>query len=69
LGFGQIRTGKFSKYLKKFNVKKSIDSIIDIQQYQADSKFISLKTNFKGFPTNTSGVADYTIYSEEKRIQ
>lgn len=33
LGFAQIRTGKFSKYLKKFNVKQSIDQIIDFEQY------------------------------------
>jgi nucleoside-diphosphate-sugar epimerase len=34
---------------KKFNIKRAIDEIISIQQYQAVSKGIEISTEFIGF--------------------
>jgi signal transduction histidine kinase len=49
LGFAQLKAGKFIKIIKKFNIKRAIDEIISIQQYQAVSKGIEISTEFIGF--------------------
>lgn len=49
LGFAQLKAGKFIKIIKKFNIKRAIEEIISIQQYQAASKGIDISTEFIGF--------------------
>jgi len=65
LGFADMRSGKFAKNLKKFNIKKTIDELIEIQHYQAESKSIDILCSFKGFTSKLSdGNADLNIYSD-----
>jgi hypothetical protein len=50
LGFAQLKAGKFTKIIKRFNIKRCIEDIISIQFYQAQSKKIILKSEFIDFP-------------------
>jgi signal transduction histidine kinase len=50
LGFAQLKAGKFYKDIKKFNIKRAVQEIISIQQYQAESKNIIIESDFIGFP-------------------
>lgn len=50
LSFAQIRAGTFFKNIQSFNIHRCIQEITHIQQYQADSKNISISTHFYGFP-------------------
>ena len=50
LGFAQLKAGKFVKIIKRFNIKRAIEDIVSIQQYQAESKNIQIQTKFLGFP-------------------
>ena len=50
LGYAQLKACKFRKNIKSFNIKRAIDEIISIQQYQAESKNIKIGTSFHGFP-------------------
>lgn len=36
LGFAQLKAGKFFKNISKFNLQKSLQHIIQIQQHQSD---------------------------------
>lgn len=49
LGYAQLKAGKFRKTIKKFNIKRAIDDIVQIQLYQAETKKIRISTNFIGF--------------------
>jgi len=35
LGFAQFKSGKFIKNIKQFNLRKMINDVMSIQQYQA----------------------------------
>lgn len=50
LSFAQIKAGTFFKNIQSFNIHRCIQDITHIQQYQADSKNISIATHFYGFP-------------------
>lgn len=50
LGYAQLKAGKFIKDIKSFNVRRTIDEIISIQQYKAEAKNIIISTSFLGFP-------------------
>ena len=38
------------KNVKKFNIRQTVEDIVSIQQYQAQSKKIKMKTKMIGFP-------------------
>jgi signal transduction histidine kinase len=57
LGFAQLKAGKFVKVIKGFNIKRAVEEIVAIQQYQAESKNISIRTEFIGFPLKSTGKA------------
>ena len=83
LGFAQLKAGKFTKIVKRFNIKRAIEEIVSIQMYQAESKQIAMETKFIGFPAKSSNQEDYkphqrdipvehqnlNIESDEKRIK
>jgi signal transduction histidine kinase len=73
LGFAQIRAGKFNKNSKMFNISKSIEDIMTIQMYKAESQNIKLISEFIGFPFKEDlkgkRVTNYNILSDETRIQ
>ena len=80
LGYAQLKAGKFVKNVRRFNIKRAIDEIVSIQQYQADCKKITIKTEFIGFPDkNGRKVSSHMhvpiedqnliIESDEKRIK
>lgn len=52
LGYAQLKAGKFQKNIKPFNLRRAVEEIVSIQQYQADSKGIAIRTSFIGFPVN-----------------
>lgn len=54
LGFAQLKAGKFVKSIVKFNIKRVVDEIVSIQQYQANSKNIAILTEYIGFPAKKS---------------
>lgn len=47
LGIAQIRAHKFSKQLKKFNLKKAIEEVIQIQKDKADMGDIRVTSQIK----------------------
>lgn len=69
LGFAQLKAGKFTKIIKKFNIKRCIEEIISIQHYQAISKQIDIKSEFIGFPRKKTGEQMLIVESDEKRIK
>jgi len=82
LGFAQLKAGKFVKILKRFNIKRAIEDIVNIQMYQAESKNISIHTKFVGFPPRNPSKSAYLslddvplsecnlmIESDEKRLK
>ena len=69
LGFAQIKAGKFSKIIKKFNIRRCIQEIIDIQSYQAQSKNIRIGLEFSGFAKKENGEDMLIVESDEKRIK
>lgn len=82
LGYAQIQNGRFSKNVKPFNIKRAVNDIMDIQQYQANAKEIKLEADFYNFPPKESVIDEYRkndvipvrdqnhiVCSEEKRIK
>lgn len=77
LGFAQLKADKFIKIIKRFNINRAIHDIISIQQYQAESKGIELKTEFYGFPSRDgrfmqdldTAQMNFFVNSDEKRIK
>jgi len=77
LGFAQLKAGKFTKVVKKFNIRRCIKDIISIQFYQAQSKNINMICDFFDFPAkNLSqkgkiGIDETNLIvdSDEKRIK
>ena len=69
------------KDIKRFSIKRAIEEIVQIQQYQAESKGIVIQTDFIGFPPRNNDkifkrgqlidVADQNllIESDEKRFK
>lgn len=47
LDFAQLNAGKFRKVIKKFELKESIDEVIDIQKDKAHMGGIKLSAIFK----------------------
>ena len=79
LGFAQIKAGRFVKDVKKFNIKRAIEEIVAIQQYQAETKNIVIQTEFFGFPPKNPDMVNkkgrpvedpnLIIASDEKRFK
>ena len=82
LGYAQLQAGRFVKVIKKMNVKKMVNEIVSIQQYQAEAKGITMKTVFAGFPAKASSrwtrdyydsipenELDFNIDCDEKRLK
>ena len=46
LDFSQIKSGKFTKNNKRFDICQSIEKVIAIQKIQAAQKGIELKSEF-----------------------
>ena len=42
----QLKSGKFRKNGSKFNIKKAVDDIVEIQQYSADQKNINIDVKY-----------------------
>jgi len=63
LVFAQLKAGKFTKQIARFNIQESIKDVISLQQDQATAKRISVSTKFLG-PDE-----DFVILSDEKRIK
>ena len=68
LGIGQLKSGKFRRVITKFNVKKAVEEIMQIQQYSADLRDVKMEVEFIGFSTGLS-MQNYQIKSDKKRIQ
>ena len=49
LDYAQIGAGKFRERISRFKLQKSVNQIIKILQFKAQSLDITLKTNYKGF--------------------
>jgi hypothetical protein len=77
-----LKANKFIKTIKVFNIKRAIEDIISIQEYQANTRNIAIVHEFIGFPVKKSAkekcagmkhppVADLSllIESDEKRIK
>ena len=78
LGYAQLKAGKFVRDIKRFDIKKAVEDIVAIQQYQAESKEIEIATEFIGFPPKNSEIKvakgqpyemNLMIESDEKRIK
>ena len=82
LGYAQLQAGRFVQVIKKMNVKKMVNEIVSIQQYQAEAKGITMKTVFAGFPAKASSrwtrdyydsipenELDFNIDCDEKRLK
>ncbi len=51
LDFAQLRSSKFRKSTKCFDIKESIDEVLNIQKYKAEQMGISMKSEFHNFQT------------------
>jgi signal transduction histidine kinase len=60
LDYAQIKAGKFRMNLKRFDIRKTVKEVIEIQQQKADAKNINLKCEFN--------LLENIIYHDEKRI-
>jgi len=49
LDYAQIGAGKFRERISRFKLQKSVNQILKILQFKAQSLDITLKTNYKGF--------------------
>ena len=47
LDYSQINNNKFRQNIEQFDIKQSIDEIIQIQKFKAQMKGIELKANFE----------------------
>lgn len=63
LDYAQIKAGKFRKNIKRFNVRESVQSVIDIQLKQAQARGIDLHSEFVGISE------DCIMLSDESRIK
>ena len=59
LGYAQIQNGKFQKNVKPFNLKRAVNDIMEIQEYQANAKAIKISAEFFNFPAKESVKQDY----------
>jgi hypothetical protein len=50
LDFAQMRSGKFRKDCSNFNIKESINEVVNVQKLKADFCSISLSFVMKNFP-------------------
>ena len=66
LSYTQIMGHEFSKVVENFDVRQMIEKVAQIPKYETDSKDITLKTTFDGFPT---GEGNYNVESDEMRIK
>ena len=64
LDFSRIKAKKFNTVLKKFNIKETIEEVVDIQKYQAERLGLKIKTKFHGFD-----LVNYLVQSDPDRIQ
>jgi signal transduction histidine kinase len=49
LDFAQLSNGKFRKVEENFNIRKTINEVIRIQEYKAMKKGVKIKTVFSNF--------------------
>jgi signal transduction histidine kinase len=47
LDFARINAGKYTKNFKKFDYKRVIEEVVDIQRYQAEKTGLRIATKFK----------------------
>ena len=65
LDLGQMESGNFRKIITKFNLKKCIQEILDVQMYKANDKQISLSQEIKVlFNTELAETQDFHIVSD-----
>lgn len=62
LGIGQLKSGKFRKVITKFNLKKAVEEIMQIQQYSADLRNIKMEVEY------LMGTC-HLVKTDKKRIQ
>ena len=63
LDYAQIKAGKFRKNIKKFNIREAVQSVIDIQYRQANTRGLKLFSEFIDIPEVC------IINSDEARIK
>ena len=69
LDLGQMESGNFRKIITKFNLKKCIQEILDVQMYKANDKQISLSQEIKVlFNTELAEAQDFHIVSDIQRV-
>jgi signal transduction histidine kinase len=52
LDYAQIRSGKFRKNFSRFNIRKAVQKVLDIQKKQAFERKINLFAEFKNISEN-----------------
>jgi len=50
LGLAQIKAGKFRKNIQKFNIKKAIEEVVEVQESSANEKGVSIEVKLDNFP-------------------
>jgi signal transduction histidine kinase len=75
LDLAQIKSGKFRKNISEFNIKKSVQKVMDIQSQQAVDKKLALTCEFIGFHDdeddtsgNVGGLRSPIIKCDENRV-
>jgi len=68
LDFGQINSSKFRKSISCFDLEKSMQEIISIQDFRAKHMEIKVKLKMIGFP-KTGNTGNYKIVTDEQRLQ
>ena len=83
LDYAQLKAGKFIKVIKPFNIRRAVEDIRSIQEYQAQGRNITITSEFIGFSAKKGLTGKYKnneknipiedqnliVESDEKRIK
>lgn len=72
LGLAQIKSGSFRKTTQKFDIKEAIEEVVEIQEYFANIKNVSISLELCNFPLSmqfSQQRRNYTVLTDKKRLQ
>jgi signal transduction histidine kinase len=72
LDLAQIKSGKFRKTIKEFNIRNSIEKVMSIQRKQAKDKGLEFTVEYHNIAENDNqsndGVSSPIIKCDENRV-
>ena len=75
IDYSQIKSGYFRKTLESFNIRETIEEVMNIQRKQAEAKKIKLEVEYVGFGNSETSEWDVSegydpvMYHDQHRIK